>query len=90
MTASRRRVVVAGAVQGVFFRDGARREAVAHGLAGWVRNTPDGSVEAVFEGEPAAVDALVAWMRHGPPEATVRSTEVSEEPAEGLDGFRVR
>jgi acylphosphatase len=84
------RVVVTGLVQGVFFRDSCRREAHARGLSGWVRNKPDGSVEAVFEGDPADVETLVAWMRVGPRQARVRSVEVSRAPLEGRDGFQVR
>ena len=59
----RARVVVWGVVQGVFFRGTCRRQALNHGLAGWVRNNPDGSVEAVFEGSAPDVEALIAWMR---------------------------
>jgi acylphosphatase len=86
----RARVEVSGRVQGVFFRDTCRREAARHGVAGWVRNRPDGSVEAVFEGPPAAVDAMVAWSRHGPRRAEVTSAEVHREPPEGLTRFAVR
>lgn len=92
MTADRigRRVVVAGDVQGVFFRDTCRRMARDAGVDGWVRNRPDGRVEACFEGPPAAVERLVEWCRHGPPRAEVTDVEVSDEPPSGLDGFRVR
>ncbi|MEV8097585.1 acylphosphatase [Kitasatospora sp. NPDC085879] len=86
----RRRVVVAGVVQGVFFRDTCRREAAAAGVAGWVRNLPDGRVEAVFEGEPAAVERLVAWCGRGPSRAVVEERRISEEAPEGLTGFEVR
>jgi acylphosphatase len=82
-------VRVTGLVQGVFFRDSLRREAQAAGVDGWVRNNPDESVEAVFEGTPADVEAMVAWMRHGPRTARVESAEVSSEKPEGLSGFRV-
>ncbi|MFE1320225.1 acylphosphatase [Kitasatospora phosalacinea] len=85
----RRRVLVSGTVQGVFFRDSCRRAAAEAGVAGWVRNLPDGRVEAVFEGEPAAVDRMVAWMHHGPPRATVEHVEVLEEQPEGLLVFAV-
>ncbi|HEX2044331.1 MAG TPA: acylphosphatase [Gaiellaceae bacterium] len=85
----RRRVVVHGRVQGVFFRDTTRRLAEQHGVGGWVRNNRDGSVEAVFEGEPEAVERLVAFARRGPPGAAVERVEVHEEEAEGLSGFRV-
>lgn len=85
----RRRVVVHGRVQGVFFRDTTRRLAEQHGVGGWVRNNRDGSVEAVFEGEPEAVERLVAFARRGPRGAAVERVEVHEEEAEGLSGFRV-
>ncbi len=87
---TRKRVVVSGRVQGVFFRDTTRRRAEAAGVAGWVRNTPDGSVEAVFEGDPSSVDELVEFCRRGPSRAEVTSAEVTEEDPEGLSGFQVR
>jgi acylphosphatase len=86
----RRRVVVRGHVQGVFFRDTTRREARRRGVAGWVGNRPDGAVEAVFEGPLADVEALVELCSHGPRGAVVDEVEVAEEPAEGLTGFDVR
>lgn len=86
----RARVVVTGVVQGVFFRGTCRREALNRGLVGWVRNNPDGSVEAVFEGARSGVDEIVGWMRHGPRHAHVETTDVTMEPAEGLSGFRIR
>jgi acylphosphatase len=86
----RRRVLVAGHVQGVFFRDTCRREALAAGVSGWVRNLYDGRVEAVFEGEPAAVERLVSWAHAGPRRAHVVDVEVADEPPEGLSGFAVR
>jgi acylphosphatase len=85
----RRRVVVHGRVQGVFFRDSTRRAAERHGVAGWVRNVPDGSVEAVFEGEAPAVERLVELARQGPRGAEVRRVDVADEQPEGLRGFRV-
>jgi acylphosphatase len=88
--ATRSRVVVHGHVQGVFFRDSCRREAESRGVAGWVTNRSDGAVEAVFEGSPDAVAAMVDWCRSGPRGAEVSSIdEVSEEP-EGLSAFEVR
>jgi len=77
-------------VQGVFFRDTTRRKASAQGVAGWVRNRSDGTVEAVFEGDPDAVEALLAFCRQGPRGATVDRVDVSEEEPEGLTGFEVR
>jgi acylphosphatase len=85
----RRRVVVHGLVQGVFFRDTVRRGAVALGVAGWVRNTWDGSVEAVFEGESEAVARLVDVCRTGPRGARVDRVEVFEETPEGLASFSI-
>jgi acylphosphatase len=86
----RRRVVVRGRVQGVFFRDTTRRRAEAAGVAGWVSNRSDGVVEAVFEGEQGAVEELVEFCRRGPGRAEVDSVEVTDEEAEGLTGFEVR
>ena len=86
----RRRVVVSGRVQGVFFRDTCEREARAAGVGGWVRNRWDGAVEAVFEGDPTAVDRMVAWCRRGPPRAVVTGVEVTDEPPAGDQTFRVR
>jgi len=85
----RRRVVVTGRVQGVFFRDGTAQQARRRGVAGWVTNRSDGSVEAVFEGEPDAVAALVEWVGHGTPQARVDTHSVVEEGPEGEIGFRV-
>ncbi len=82
--------MVAGRVQGVFFRDTTRRRAEAAGVSGWVRNTPHGEVEAVFEGDPEAVDQLIDFCRRGPSRAEVTSVEVAEEEPEGLTGFEVR
>jgi acylphosphatase len=86
----RRRLVVHGYVQGVFFRDTMRQLAVQHGVSGWVRNNPDGSVEAIVEGDPDAVDRLLAFARQGPRGAEVDRVEVGEEEPEGLSGFAVR
>jgi acylphosphatase len=86
----RRRVVVHGRVQGVFFRDSVRERARAHAVAGWARNTPDGTVEAVFEGAPDAVERLVRFCETGPRSADVERVEVFEEALEGLSGFDVR
>ena len=85
----RRRVVVHGHVQGVFFRDTARRRALAAGVAGWVRNNRDGTVEAVFEGDPGAVDRLVDFCREGPRGALVERVDVTDEQPEGATGFGV-
>jgi acylphosphatase len=85
----RKRVVVQGAVQGVFFRDTTRRLAQQHGIAGWVRNNPDGTVEAVFEGDEEAVARLVAFAREGPRGARVQRVDVYDEENEGLSSFTV-
>jgi acylphosphatase len=85
----RRRVVVHGRVQGVFFRDTVRRMAHSRGVAGWVANRSDGAVEAVFEGDPEAVERLVDFCRDGPPGARVDHVEVSDEEPERLSGFRI-
>ena len=87
----RKRVVVHGRVQGVFFRDSTRARAEEAGVAGWIANRDDGAVEAVLEGEPEAVEDVVRFMQDGPRGAEVDRTEVSEEEAEeGLTGFAVR
>lgn len=86
----RRRVVVQGHVQGVFFRETTRRRALAAGVAGWVRNLPDGRVEAVFEGDRDAVEGLVAFAREGPRGARVDWADVAAEELEGLTGFEIR
>jgi acylphosphatase len=85
----RYRVLVSGRVQGVFFRDSCRKMAEEYGVSGWVRNRPDGRVEAVFEGPEDAVGRLLEWARHGPRSAVVEDVSTQAEPAEGLSGFRV-
>jgi acylphosphatase len=85
----RRRVIVHGRVQGVFFRDTTRRMARSRGLHGWVRNTPDGTVEVVFEGEGEAVESMVRWCHEGPRGAVVERVEVADEEPEGLSEFRI-
>lgn len=85
----RKRVIVRGRVQGVFFRDTTRRMAQSRGVAGWVRNTAEGAVEAVLEGDDAAVEALVRFCHDGPRGARVSEVEVSEEEPAGESGFRV-
>ena len=86
----RRKLVIHGRVQGVFFRDTLRRLAEQEEVAGWARNTWEGTVEAVLEGEEGAVDRLVEFARQGPESATVDRVEVSEEEPEGLSGFSIR
>jgi acylphosphatase len=82
-------VVVHGFVQGVGFRFAVERAAGSRGVSGWVRNRPDGTVEAVFEGEPDDVEALVGFCRRGPRGAEVERVDVAVESPEGLTGFRV-
>jgi acylphosphatase len=78
-------------VQGVFFRDSAREKAEGLGLAGWVKNTPDGRVEALFEGPSEKVREMVDWCEHGPSHASVESVDTGFEEARGdLEGFEVR
>ena len=89
-TDCRRRVIVYGRVQGVYFRGSTAEEARAAGVAGWVRNRRDGTVEAVFEGEASAVEGLVHYCHSGPSWAAVERVEVIEESVECLEGFRVR
>jgi len=86
----RRRVVVRGRVQGVGFRASVHSEARRLGVAGWVRNRADGSVEAAIEGAPDAVEALVAYCRRGPRFAAVSDVALSEEAPEGVREFAIR
>lgn len=90
MAVVRTHVVVAGRVQGVWFRQSCRERARAEGVAGWVRNRSDGAVEAVFEGEEEAVDRMLAWVAIGPPRARVDRTEVRREDPVGERSFEVR
>ncbi|MFO7808567.1 acylphosphatase [Guyparkeria sp.] len=85
-----RHVYVSGQVQGVFFRDFTRQKAESSGVAGWVRNLPDGRVEAILEGEPTGVERLLDAMRAGPPAARVDDIQVSEAPPGHHDRFEVR
>jgi acylphosphatase len=85
----RRHVLIYGVVQGVGFRFSVERAARSRAVSGWVRNRPDGAVEAVFEGEPEDVEALVDFCRRGPRGADVERVEVETESAEGLTDFRV-
>jgi acylphosphatase len=83
MAKTRAHVLVSGKVQGVFFRQNTRRQAKVRGVTGWVRNTVDGDVEAVFEGEEQAVNELVDYCRHGPSFAKVENIQVAYEPYKG-------
>jgi acylphosphatase len=85
-----RSVTVRGLVQGVFFRDTTRKVARSIGVAGWVSNESDGTVQAWLEGEPDAVDQVLRFLRTGPPEAEVVSVTVDEEQPAGHDTFEIR
>jgi len=88
--AARAHVFASGRVQGVFFRQETARRAASRGVAGWVRNLPDGRVEAVFEGPRPAVESMVEWFHEGPRSAVVDSVDVEWEAPAGERGFRVR
>lgn len=90
MSVARARIVVRGRVQGVFFRAETRERAHSLGLAGWVRNNRDGTVEAVFEGDRERVDSMLAWCRRGPALADVRDVEVDWEEPRSDQGFVTR
>ena len=89
MSLVRRRAVVSGRVQGVYFRVACREMAQRLGVSGWVRNRPDGTVEVVAEGTRHEVDALLAWCGHGPPHAEVRDIALHDEEPVGETTFRV-
>ena len=86
----RRRVIVYGRVQGVWFRGSLSERARAHGVGGWVANRPDGNLEAVLEGPREDVERLIRFCKTGPPRADVQRVQVSEEVPEGVSGFSVR
>lgn len=90
MTTVRKRVVVTGEVQGVFYRDTCRTVAEEAGVAGWATNLPDGRVEVALEGDEEAVQSVLDWCRAGPNHATVHSIDVSDEPPKGASGFKIR
>jgi acylphosphatase len=86
----RKRIVVRGRVQGVFFRDSVRERARAHGVAGWALNRSDGAVEVVLEGPAESVKRVVRFCETGPSEARVQGTAINEEEPEGIRGFEIR
>lgn len=90
MELRRSHVFITGKVQGVGYRFSTQDVAQVFGLAGWVRNLPDGRVEAVFEGDRVAVEKMIAWCRKGPPNAVVEKVTVTDEELEGLSGFEIR
>ena len=84
-------VIISGRVQGVWFRATTKQKAEQLGLTGWVRNTSDGCVEAVFEGDEKIVKEMVEWCHHGPPLSEVENVQVkNQEPTNGFDGFSIR
>lgn len=85
----RKRALVSGRVQGVFFRDSCRRYAEEQGVAGSARNLSDGRVEVIAEGEPEAVERVIEWCRSGPQWADVDSVDVTDEQSQGLTTFKV-
>ena len=90
MRLKRIHVIVHGRVQGVFFRDYTSRQAEALGLYGWVRNLPDRTVEAAFEGVPKKVTAMVEWLHSGSPQSAVTSVTITDEEPCGETGFVIR
>lgn len=86
----RAHLYISGKVQGVFYRSTTYEEATLRGLSGWVRNTRDGGVEAVFEGEKTAVDEMIKWCYSGPPLAVVKDIKVQWERPKGERGFHIR
>ncbi len=87
---ARAHVIISGRVQGVFFRMETKRAAANFGVFGWVKNQPDGTVEAVFEGDRDRVDAIVEWCREGPPHADVAEVTVNREDYTGeFKGFDI-
>jgi acylphosphatase len=87
---TRLRLSIHGRVQGVWFRDSVRRAAAEHDVSGWAENRPDGSVEAVLEGAPDAVQAVAAFCRRGPRHARIERVDEHQERPEGLRGFEIR
>jgi len=84
------RLLIKGKVQGVYYRASAQERAQALGLTGWVRNTPEGDVEAVASGDQSVIDEFIAWCHHGPRQAKVVSVEVSSLPEARFDDFGIR
>ena len=84
-------VLISGRVQGVWFRSSTKQKAEQLGVTGWVRNTKDGRVEAIFEGEENSVKSLIEWCHHGPPLAKIEKVEVNNQsPTNGFDGFSIK
>lgn len=87
---SNKRLQIFGRVQGVYYRLSTQQEAERLGVSGWVRNRPDGSVEAELHGSATAVQALIAWCQHGPPGANVERVEIEACPPANHTGFQIR
>ena len=87
--AIRTHAIITGRVQGVWYRAKTQEAAERLGVSGWVRNLPDGSVEAVFEGDPQAVATVIEWCWEGPPQAIIENVSTRDEAAEGISGFQV-
>jgi acylphosphatase len=83
----RRRLLISGRVQGVFFRGGLRKVAMVHAVNGWTRNLDDGRVEVVIEGHGEAIERVIDWCRVGPPDACIDNVEIIDEPVVGESGF---
>ena len=84
-------VLISGRVQGVWFRASTTQIAKQLGLTGWIRNTSDGCVEAVFEGEERLINKMIEWCHKGPPLSKVKKVEVkNQEPTNGFNGFSIR
>lgn len=83
-------LIILGKVQGVFYRATAKKTAISLGLKGWVKNTPEGSVEAMVYGEDAAVELFTSWCKKGPDNAVVEEVIITEMPGITFDGFEIR
>ena len=84
-------VIISGRVQGVWFRANTRQKAEQLGVTGWVRNTHDGCVEAIFEGEENCVEEMLEWCNHGPPLAKIENVEIKKQnPTNCFDGFSIK
>lgn len=84
------RVLVSGLVQGVGYRYSTKQKAIALGIVGWVRNLPDGRVEATIQGEALSIDSMMKWFYEGPPAARVTAVETEQRPSQALEGFEIR
>jgi len=84
-------VIISGRVQGVWFRASTKQKAEQLGLKGWVRNAPDGKVEAIFEGDENQINEMIKWCHRGPPLSKVTNVEVKKQNlTNGFEGFSIR